>query len=123
MDQAGRQLLLAGHIALPIQGEQGGSWGGELQQAGDGSTCARLGSRLQVLAQQYEGDQHGGGLKEVSGAVVAGDVMAHDVVMQDGDHGVDVGGISAQADQHVHVGPASVCTTLLHGHGSWGGGR
>ena len=121
MHQAGGQLLFAGHIALGIQGEQGSSGGSELQQAGDGSTGARLGGRLQVLAQQDEGDQHGRGLKEVGGAIEAGNVVAHDVVVQDGDHGVDVGGIGAEADQYIHVGPACACTTLLYGHGGWGG--
>ena len=117
MHQAGGQLLLAGHTPLGIQGEQGGSGGGELQQAGDGRTGARLGGRLQVLAQQDEGDQHGRGLKEIGGAVVAGDMMAHDMMVQDGDHGVDVGGVGAQADQHIHVGPACTCTTLMHSDG------
>ena len=115
MHQAGGQLLLSRHIALGVQGEQGGGGGGKLQQAGDGGTSARLGGGLQVLAQQDEGDQHGRGLEEVGGAVEARDVVAHDVVVQDGDHGVEVGGVGPQADQHIHVGPAGGCTSLVQG--------
>lgn len=32
----------------------------------------------------------------------------HDVVVQHGDEGVDVGRVGAHANQHVHVGPAAV---------------
>lgn len=116
MYQAGRHFLLSRHMALLIEGEQGGGGGGELQEAGDGSAGAGLGGSFQVLAQQDEGDEHGRGLEEVGGAVVACDVVAHDVVVQDGDHGVGVGCIGPQADQHIHVSPA--CPPLSGvGHG------
>lgn len=106
MHQASGQLLLTGHIALGIHSQQQCSGRRELQEASDGGAGAGLGSRLKVLPQQDEGDQHGRGFKEVGGAVLACDVVSHDVVMENGDHGVGVGCIGAKTHQHIHVSPA-----------------
>ena len=77
-----------------------------------------LGARLQELAEQDEGDEHGARLEEVAGVGLSGPrrgVRVGPAAVQDGDHGVEVGRVGAQRHQHVHVCPAAAaCMNSLH---------